>query len=69
MKIGDAVTTIDPRTKKPTTGTVKWVSPTKKSYTVTLPDGYIAYDYPTGVDPIDSMYDFLGAPTDAFMEG
>lgn len=65
---GDKVTTIDPRSKKKVTGTVRWVSPTKKSYTVVLPDGYIAYDYPAGVDPIESMTDFMGAPASAFMD-
>lgn len=54
---GDKVTTIDPRTGKKASGTVQWVSPTKKSYTVVLADGFVTYDFPVGVTVTEAAID------------
>lgn len=45
-KVGDRVTVTDPKTRKPATGTVEWVSPTKGTLQIALDGGGYAYEYP-----------------------
>jgi hypothetical protein len=43
--IGQNVTTIDPRTGRKATGTVKWIGPGRNTVAITLADGFTAYDF------------------------
>jgi hypothetical protein len=45
-EIGDTVTVKHPRSRKPATGKVSWVSPTLGTVQVLLDDGTYAYEFP-----------------------
>jgi len=45
ITVGRIVPTVDPRTNKKTTGTVKWVSPTGLTHMVSLADGFKTYNF------------------------
>lgn len=47
MKIsnGTKVTVTDPRNGKKASGIVKWVSPTHKTFTAILADGFTTYNF------------------------
>lgn len=44
--VGSTIATLDPRTGKKASGTVKWISPTGETYMVVLADGYLTYEFP-----------------------